>query len=437
MDKFNAGAMLSYAAFQTSNFTCLTEPIIMPKTSLDKDKIRILLLEGIHPSGRQNFLDAGYCNVECLGTSLSEQQLIDNLRGVHFLGIRSRSQLTRAVIDSADKLMAIGCFCIGTNQVDLQATRLRGIPVFNAPFSNTRSVAELVIAEAILLLRGIPEKSALAHRGIWQKSASNSFEIRGKTIGIVGYGNIGSQLSVLAESLGMQVFYYDHVTKLSLGNAEQLTSLENLLARCDIISMHVPQTPATHLMIGESQLAAMKQGSILINASRGTVIDLDALTESLDSEHLLGAAIDVFPIEPKSNEEAFVSPLMRFDNCILTPHVGGSTMEAQENIGLEVSAKLIKYSDNGSTIASVNFPEAALPAHAGSHRILHIHENRPGILSEINRFFSDHNINISAQYLQTNEAVGYVVTDIDEEYSSLALKELQSIDGTIRTRILF
>jgi len=409
----------------------------MARTSLDKDKIRVLLLEGIHPSARQNFVDAGYSNVECLGTSLAEDQLKEKVQGVHLLGIRSRSQLNEAIIDAADKLMAIGCFCIGTNQVDLQATRLRGIPVFNAPFSNTRSVAELVIAEAILLLRGIPEKSALLHRGIWQKSASNSFEIRGKTIGIVGYGNIGSQVSVLAESLGMQVLYYDHVTKLSLGNAVQLPSLKSLLARCDIISMHVPQTSATHLMMGASQLAAMQKGSILINASRGTVIDLDALTESLESGHLLGAAIDVFPIEPKSNDETFVSPLTQFDNCILTPHVGGSTMEAQENIGLEVAAKLVKYSDNGSTISSVNFPEAALPAHPGSHRILHIHENRPGVLSEINGFFSDHSINISAQYLQTNEAVGYVVTDIDGEYSSLALKKLGSIDGTIRTRVLF
>lgn len=409
----------------------------MAKTSLNKDKIRILLLEGVHPSARDQFLAAGYSNVECLSTSLAEEDLIKKLKGVHMVGIRSRTQLSAKVIVAANKLTAIGCFCIGTNQVDLQATREKGIPVFNAPFSNTRSVAELVIAEAILLLRGVPEKSALAHRGIWQKSATRSFEIRGKTIGIVGYGNIGSQLSVLAESLGMQVLYYDHVTKLSLGNAEQVSSLNELLSSCDIVTMHVPETPTTHLMIGTEQLAGMKPGSILINASRGTVIDIAALTDALASGHLLGAAIDVFPVEPKSNQEEFVSPLTQFDNCILTPHVGGSTMEAQENIGLEVAAKLIKYSDNGSTISSVNFPEAALPSHPGSHRILHIHVNRPGVLSEINKFFSDHSINISAQYLQTNASVGYVVTDIDEEYSSLALKELQSIEGTIRTRILF
>ena len=409
----------------------------MAKTSMNRDKIRILLLEGIHPAAQQTFEDAGYTNVECLRASLTEDQLIDKLRGVHLLGIRSRSQITETVFEATNKLMAIGCFCIGTNQVNLQSARTRGIPVFNAPFSNTRSVAELVIAEAILLLRGIPEKNSLAHQGIWQKSASNSFEIRGKTLGIVGYGNIGTQVSVLAESLGMRVFYYDHINKLSLGNATQLSSLKNLLARSDVVSMHVPQTAATHLMIGVQQLSAMKQGSILINASRGTVIDIDALAQSLDSGHLLGAAIDVFPVEPKSNAEAFISQLTQFNNCLLTPHVGGSTMEAQENIGLEVSAKLIKYSDNGSTISSVNFPEAALPSHPGSHRILHIHTNRPGVLSEINKFFSDHHINISAQYLQTNDAVGYVVTDIDEEYSSLALENLRSIDGTIRTRVLF
>lgn len=409
----------------------------MAKTSLDKDKIRILLLEGIHPSAKQTFLDAGYSNIESLDTSLSEDQLIRKLKGIHFLGIRSRSRLTAPVIEAANKLMAIGCFCIGTNQVDLEATRLRGIPVFNAPFSNTRSVAELVLAEAILLLRGVPEKNASAHRGTWNKSARNSFEIRGKKLGIIGYGNIGSQLSVLAESLGMQVYYYDHVTKLSLGNAEQIASLPKLLSLCDIVSLHVPETAATHLMIGQTQLDRMKKNGILINASRGTVVDIEALARNLASGHLLGAAIDVFPIEPKSNDESFVSPLTQFDNCILTPHVGGSTMEAQENIGFEVSSKLIKYSDNGSTISSVNFPEAALPAHPGNHRILHIHENRPGVLSEINRFFSEHNINISAQYLQTNETVGYVVTDIAQEYSRLALKELQSIKGTIRTRVLF
>ncbi len=409
----------------------------MTRLSLDKKSIKILLLEGIHRSARESFIEAGYDNIDCVDRTLHPDDLMGALQGVHMLGIRSRSQLTERVFEGADRLMAVGCFCIGTNQVDLQGALLRGVPVFNAPFSNTRSVAELVIAEAILLLRGIPEKNALSHRGVWQKSASNSFEIRGKTMGIIGYGNIGSQVSVLAESLGMRVFYYDIVTKLSLGNAEQLSTLQALLAGSDIVSLHVPETPVTRNMIGASELAAMKPGSVLLNASRGTVIDLDALTDSLRCKHLLGAAVDVFPQEPESNAEEFVSTLQEFDNCILTPHVGGSTLEAQENIGREVATKLIKYCDNGSTISSVNFPEVALPAHPGSHRILHIHENIPGVLSDINGFFSANGININAQHLQTNESVGYVVTDISQEYSAIALKELRSVAGTIRTRVLF
>ena len=409
----------------------------MTRLSLDKKSIKILLLEGIHRSARESFIEAGYDNIDCVDRTLHPDDLMGALQGVHMLGIRSRSQLTERVFEGADRLMAVGCFCIGTNQVDLQGALLRGVPVFNAPFSNTRSVAELVIAEAILLLRGIPEKNALSHRGVWQKSASNSFEIRGKTMGIIGYGNIGSQVSVLAESLGMRGFYYDIVTKLSLGNAEQLSTLQALLAGSDIVSLHVPETPVTRNMIGASELAAMKPGSVLLNASRGTVIDLDALTDSLRCKHLLGAAVDVFPQEPESNAEEFVSTLQEFDNCILTPHVGGSTLEAQENIGREVATKLIKYCDNGSTISSVNFPEVALPAHPGSHRILHIHENIPGVLSDINGFFSANGININAQHLQTNESVGYVVTDISQEYSAIALKELRSVAGTIRTRVLF
>ncbi len=409
----------------------------MAKTSLGKEKIKILLLENIHPTAEKNFQEAGYANLVHLGTSPSEKELKERIKGVQILGIRSRTKISSDVIESADKLMAIGCFCIGTNQVDLQATCTRGIPVFNAPYSNTRSVAELVLAEAILLLRGVPEKSALAHKGIWQKTATDSFEIRGKKLGIIGYGNIGSQLSVLAESMGMQVHYYDHLTKLSLGNAEQVSDLNDLLSMSDIVSLHVPETPATHMMIGKDQIASMKDKSVLINASRGTVIDVAALAEALESGRLLGAAIDVFPSEPKSKSDEFISPLRKFENCILTPHVGGSTIEAQENIGVEVSSKLIKYSDNGSTISAVNFPEAGLPSHPGSHRILHIHENKPGVLSQINRIYSEKNINIRAQYLQTNESVGYVVTDIDEEFSALALKALQEIDGTIRTRILF
>jgi D-3-phosphoglycerate dehydrogenase len=405
--------------------------------SLEKSKIKFLLLEGLHQSAVDTLNQAGYTNIEYLKTSLPEEQLIEKARNVHFIGIRSRTQLTRKVFDAAEKLQAVGCFCIGTNQVDLNAALQRGIPVFNAPYSNTRSVAELVIAQAILLLRGIPEKNAQAHRGVWQKIATGSFEARGKKLGLIGYGNIGSQLSVLAESMGMKVFLYDIVTKLPLGNAVQVSSLKELMQTCDVVSLHVPETPQTENMIGAEQLSWMKKGAILINASRGTVVDIDALAAALHSGHLAGAAIDVFPVEPRSNEDEFVSPLREFDNCILTPHIGGSTMEAQENIGLEVAEKLVKYSDNGSSFTSVNFPEVSLPAHPGMHRLLHIHRNVPGVLSQINSIFSDNGINIRSQYLQTNEEIGYVVMDIDVEYSKVALEKLNQVKGTIRSRVLF
>jgi D-3-phosphoglycerate dehydrogenase len=321
--------------------------------------------------------------------------------------------------------------------VDLNAALVRGIPVFNAPYSNTRSVAELVIGQAILLLRRVPEKSALLHRGVWQKSATGSFETRGKKLGIVGYGNIGSQLSVLAESMGMKVFLFDVVTKLPLGNATQLGSLEELMRTCDIVTLHVPETPETKDLIGAKELGWMRPEAILINASRGTVVDIDALAAALRENRLAGAAIDVFPVEPKSNDEEFVSPLREFDNCILTPHVGGSTMEAQRNIGIEVAEKLVRYSDNGSSFASVNFPEVSLPAHPGKHRLLHIHENVPGVLSQINSIFSENGINISSQYLQTNDKVGYVVMDVDIDASELALARLNEVNGTIKSRVLF
>ena len=333
--------------------------------------------------------------------------------------------------------MAVGCFCIGTNQVDLNAARERGVAVFNAPYSNTRSVAELVLAEAILLLRGIPAKNALVHRGGWMKSAANSHEIRGKTLGIVGYGSIGTQLSVLAEGLGMHVTFYDVVSKLPLGNARQIPQLHDLLAHSDIVSLHVPELPSTQWMIGPAEIAAMKPGGILINAARGTVVDIDALADALKAGKLWGAAIDVFPVEPGSNNEEFQSPLRGLDNVILTPHVGGSTMEAQANIGGEVAEKLVKYSDNGTSTSSVNFPEVALPAHPGKHRLLHIHHNVPGVLSQINQIFSDNRINISSQFLQTNEKVGYVVMDIDAASSDLALEKLALVPGTIRSRVLF
>jgi len=317
------------------------------------------------------------------------------------------------------------------------AAREHGVAVFNAPFSNTRSVAELVLAEAILLLRGVPEKSAVAHRGGWLKSADNAFEIRGKTLGIVGYGSIGAQLSVLAEALGMQVAFFDVVTKLPLGNARQVRLLPDLLAQSDILSLHVPETQATQWMIGAAEIAAMKPGAILINASRGTVVEIEPLAEALKAKKLLGAAVDVFPVEPRSNKDEFQSPLRGLDNVILTPHIGGSTMEAQANIGLEVAEKLVKYSDNGTSTSSVNFPEVALPAHPGKHRLLHVHRNVPGVLSEINRIFSDNQINIASQFLQTNEKVGYVVIDVDAEYSELAQEKLQHVNGTIRSRVLF
>lgn len=409
----------------------------MKPTSLDKSKIRFLLLEGVHQSAIDSLNAAGYTNIEYLKTSLPEEELIEKIKDAHFVGIRSRTQLNDKVFESAKKLLAVGCFCIGTNQVDLSAALIKGIPVFNAPYSNTRSVAELVIGQIILLLRGIPQKNAAAHRGEWQKHAKGSFETRGKKLGIVGYGNIGSQLSVLAESMGMKVYLYDIITKLPLGNATQTGSLKELMETCDVVSLHVPETAQTANMIGPKEISWMKQGSILINASRGTVVDIDALADALKEERIAGAAIDVFPVEPRSNDDEFISPLREHDNCILTPHIGGSTMEAQENIGLEVAEKLTRYCDNGSTQASVNFPEVALPSHPNMHRLLHIHENVPGVLSQINRVFSDNGINIRSQYLQTNDKIGYVVMDIDEEHSDIALDKLNSVEGTIKCRVLW
>ena len=409
----------------------------MSDTSLDKSKIRFLLLEGVHPCALDLLRSAGYEQIESLSGALGDEELKRKIADVHFVGIRSRTQLTAEVLACANKLVAVGCFCIGTNQVDLNAARERGIAVFNAPYSNTRSVAELVLAEAILLLRGIPEKNAVAHRGGWLKSAEGSYEIRGKTLGIVGYGSIGTQLSVLAESMGMQVAFFDVVSKLPLGNARQVARLHDLLAQSDIVSLHVPELPSTQWMIGAAEIAAMKPGGILINAARGTVVDIEALAGALKARKLLGAAIDVFPVEPRGNQDEFQSPLRGLDNVILTPHIGGSTMEAQANIGLEVAEKLVKYSDNGTTTSSVNFPEVALPSHPGKHRLLHIHRNVPGVLSQINGILSDNQVNIAAQYLQTNEAVGYVVIDMDAASSDMAQEKLAQVPGTIRSRVLF
>ncbi|MFT6984418.1 MAG: D-3-phosphoglycerate dehydrogenase [Psychromonas sp.] len=408
----------------------------MTKFSLSKDKIKILLLEGLHQSAVDTFTQAGYTNIENVKTSLSEEELIEKIKDAHFVGIRSRTNLNATVLAAAEKLIGIGCFCIGTNQVDLTAAQTKGIVVFNAPFSNTRSVAELVLGQALLLIRGVPERNAKAHRGEWDKSATNSYEARGKKLGIIGYGHIGTQFGILAENLGFKVSFYDIENKLTLGNATQVATMEELLAQSDIISMHVPELDSTKNMIGAKQFAQMKDGAIFMNAARGTVVDIPALCDALAGKKLSGAAIDVFPTEPKSNNEEFESPLRQFDNVILTPHVGGSTQEAQENIGYEVAGKLVKYSDNGSTLSSVNFPEVSLPGHIDASRLLHIHKNLPGILTKINLTFAEYNINIAAQFLQTNANIGYVVIDVNSEDADMALDKLKEIEGTIRARML-
>jgi D-3-phosphoglycerate dehydrogenase len=407
------------------------------RTSLDKSRIKVVLLEGVHDRAVENFARHGYKTVKRYKKALAGDELKDAIGDAHFVGIRSRTRLTREAIASAPKLMTIGAFCIGTNQIDLDAAMMRGIPVFNAPFSNTRSVAELVLAEITFLLRGIPAKNALLHRGVWAKSADDAREVRGKTLGIVGYGNIGTQLSVMAEALGMDVCFYDIVTKLPLGNARMMPTLDEVLAAADVVTFHVPETPLTQGMMGRAQFARMKPGAMLINASRGTVVDIDAAADALERRHLGGAAFDVFPAEPEGNDQEFLSPLRRFESVILTPHIAGSTIEAQANIGTEVSEKLVRYSDNGSTLSAVNFPEVSLPEHPGSHRLLHIHHNVPGVLSRINSVFSKNKINISGEYLMTNAKIGYVVIDVEAESSRFALKALNAIEATIRTRVLF
>ena len=406
--------------------------------SLAKDAMKVLLLEGVHESAVQVFQQAGYTHIEHHKKALEPAELKAKLaEGVRMVGIRSRTQLTADILQAAPKLFAIGCFCIGTNQVDSDAAERAGVPVFNAPFANTRSVAELVLAEMILLLRRVPEKSHLAHQGIWQKSAQDCFEARGKTLGIIGYGHIGSQLSVLAEGLGMRVKFYDIEHKLPMGNAESVPSMQALLAQSDIVSLHVPATEQTEDLIDAQAIKAMKPGAVLINASRGKVVDLDALAEAIQAKYVAGAAIDVFPVEPGSNAESFQSPLQTLPNVILTPHVGGSTTEAQAGIGVEVAEKLVKYSDNGSTLMSVNFPQVALPTHDGHHRILHIHYNRPGVLNAINQIFSEQYINIAAQYLQTTATIGYVVMDVASSDTDALVKALKQVDGTLRCRVLF
>jgi D-3-phosphoglycerate dehydrogenase len=412
----------------------------MAAISFAKSKIKIVLLEGVHPGAAEMLRREGYTNILSHAKSLAGDLLTEALKGAYFVGIRSATQLTADVLARAPRLIGVGCFCIGTNQVDLECARKRGIPVFNAPFSNTRSVAELVLAEIILLLRGIPERNAAAHRGEWLKTAEGAREVRGKKLGIVGYGHIGTQIGLLAESVGMQASYYDVEAKLSLGNARAVSTLDQLLADSDVVTLHVPETPDTEGMIGAAQLARMKPGAKLINASRGKVVDIDALAAALRVKQIGGAALDVFPVEPKGPGDPFVSPLREFDNVILTPHVGGSTEEAQANIGLEVAGKLIKYSDNGSSLTAVNFPQVSLPEHPGKHRLLHIHRNQPGVLSQINSVFSRHRVNIAGQYLQTDPAIGYVVIDVEMQGTSATRRlkaELDDVPGTIRSRVLY
>lgn len=407
------------------------------KYSFDKKNIKVLLLEGIHQSAVTLFHQSGYTNVEYLKTALDNDELLARIADIHILGIRSRTTLTNEILQKASRLIAVGCFSIGTNQVDVQSAKQLGIPVFNAPFSNTRSVAELVIAEIIMLLREVPAKNAAAHRGEWLKLSSNSYEVRGKNLGIIGYGHIGSQVSILAEALGMNVFYYDIEKKLSLGKATFCSSLEELLKLSDAVTLHVPETSQTKDMITHATLSLMKKGSVLINASRGSVVDYDAVAHYLTIESLAGVAADVFPVEPASAAEKFQTVLQSFDNVILTPHIGGNTIEAQENIGAEVAEKLIRYSDNGSTIGAVNFPQISLAPTQNQQRFLHIHKNMPGILKEINHVFTSKDINIAAQYLQTDPEIGYVIIDTEGTTSTNLMSELKDIPNTIKTRMLY
>ncbi len=406
-------------------------------TSYPKEKINILFLENISDVAVKFFNDKGYANVKKLNGALSEEQLIKEIKNVHLVGIRSKTKLTAKVLAAAEKLQAIGCFCIGINQVDLEAATNHGIVVFNAPYSNTRSVAELVIGSSIMLIRKIIDKNKAAHEGIWNKEATGSYELRGKTLGIIGYGNIGSQLSVLAEGLGMKVIFYDTETKLPLGNAEDRKTLKDVVGKADIISLHVPETNSTKNLINKNNLKFFKKGSILINYARGEVVDLDALAKSLSEGQLSGAAIDVYPWEPEKNGDKFTTPLQGLSNVILTPHIGGSTQEAQHNIGDDVSGKLFNYLEKGISFGSHTIPALSLPPQEGTHRILHIHNNVPGVLSEINTQLSKHKINILGQYLKTNDAIGYVVLDIDKNLSTNALALLKNVKDTIKVRMLY
>ena len=416
---------------------CIFANMEPAKTSYPKEKVRILFLENISDTAVKNFSKHGYTKIDKINKALTEEEIIREIRDVHILGIRSKTHITPRVLDAARKLQAIGCFCIGVNQVDLSSATSHGVVVFNAPYSNTRSVAELVIGAAIMLIRRIPDKNRAAHEGYWMKESKGSYELRGKTLGIIGYGNIGSQVSVLAEAIGMKVVFYDIETKLPLGNAEDAKSLKELLKKADVVTLHVPETPHTKNLINKNNLKHFKKGAILINYARGEVVDLDALASAIQNGHINGAAVDVYPSEPEKNGDKFQTPLQNIPNVILTPHIGGSTEEAQQNIGEDVSVKLFNYLEKGITNGSHSVPALSLPPQEGSHRILHIHNNVPGVLSEINGRLSKNNINILAQYLKTNEEIGYVVLDVDKKLSSQAFQLLKEVKETIKVRLLY
>lgn len=431
--KVQRSAKINSQSFSFITHICTMEAI----TSYPREKIKVLLLENISQLAVENFKQAGYTQTQKLTKALSEAELLDAIKDVHILGIRSKTKVTLPVLQQAKKLQAIGCFCIGVNQVDLKSATNEGVAVFNAPYSNTRSVAELVMAAAIMLIRRIPDKNLSAHKGIWMKDASGSYELRGKTIGIVGYGNIGTQVSILAEALGMKVLFYDIETKLPLGNASGVRTLKDLVGQADVVTLHVPETGQTKNLINREIISAFKHGSILINYARGEVVDLPALAEAIQSGNISGAAVDVFPQEPEKNGDRFETPLQNLNNVLLTPHIGGSTQEAQQNIGEDVSNKLLNYLERGISLGSHTVPALSLPPQAGAHRILHIHKNVPGVLSQINGQLSNHNINIVGQYLKTNDTIGYVVVDVDKQLSKQAAQLLKEVPNTIKVRLLY
>ena len=407
-----------------------------PPTSFPKDQIKVLLLENVHPSAHELFRAEGF-QLETLKTAVGEDELVRRIEDVHVLGIRSKTRVTERALAAGRRLLAVGCFCIGTNQVDLDAGRKRGLPVFNAPFSNTRSVAEMIMAEIVMLSRRLGDRVREMHEGQWQKVATGSFEVRGKTLGIVGYGHIGRQVGVIAEALGMRVLFFDVIAKLPMGNNHATKTLDELLTQSDFVTLHVPETPQTQNMLGQREIAVMRAGSYVLNASRGKVVDIGALADALKSGHVAGAAIDVFPQEPESNSDGFASPLRGLPNVVLTPHVGGSTAEAQEAIGREVGGALVRYVNGGVTTGAVNFPQVDLPPTPGKHRILNVHHNIPGVLRDINHIVSDKGANIAAQVLATDPDIGYLVMDLDQDVSRSVKNAVAALETSIKTRILY